>query len=169
MKTILSLVGLAATLLFASALPTCAAGPGDNSPSTGPSVEPQRPQTTPANTTATFYYWDHLGTVRMTAGENPTAANVKIHDYEPYGIEMLPATNQAGNTHQFTGHERDALGGAPGVAMDYMHFRYYGSNLGRFMKPDDNSAQRADNPQSWNLYTYVRGNPVGLSDPTRAH
>ena len=23
-----------------------------------------------------------------------------------------------------------------------MHFRYYGSNLGRFMKPDDNSAQR---------------------------
>ena len=29
-------------------------------------------ETTPVKT-ATFYYWDHLGTIRMTAGENPTA------------------------------------------------------------------------------------------------
>ena len=133
MKTTLSSVGFAVTLLCASALPACAAGPGDNSPSTGPSVEPQRPQTTPANATATFYYWDHLGTVRMTAGENPTAANVELHDYEPYGLEMLPATNQAGNTHQFTGHERDALNGVPSAALDYMHARFYGSNMGRFL------------------------------------
>jgi RHS repeat-associated protein len=166
MKTILSSVGLAALLLFASALPTFAADPGDNSPSTGPSVEPQRPQTTPANTTATFYYWDHLGTVRMTAGENPTPETVERHDYEPYGLEMLPATNQASNTHQFTGHERDALGGGTGVAVDYMHFRYYGSNLGRFMKPDNGADQSPMNPQSWNLYSYVRGNPVNFNDPT---
>ena len=166
MKTILSSVGLAAMLLLAFALPACAAGPGDNSPSTGPSVEPQRPQTTPANTTATFYYWDHLGTVRMTAGENPTVETVERHDYEPYGLEMLPATNQAGNTHQFTGHERDALGGASSVALDYMHFRYYGSNLGRFMKPDNGADQSPMNPQSWNLYSYVRGNPVNFNDPS---
>ena len=106
------------------------AGPGDNSPSTGPSVELQRPQTAPAGATTTFYYWDHLGTVRMTAGEYPTAENVERHDYEPYGLEMLPATNQASNTHQFTGHERDTLGGAPSAALDYMHARFYGSNMG---------------------------------------
>jgi RHS repeat-associated protein len=164
MKIDLWLNGLAATLLFAAALPACAAGPGDNLPSTSPSGELGRPQTTPAGATATFYYWDHLGTVRMTAGENPTAENVERHDYEPCGLEMLPATNQAGNTHQFTGHERDALGGAPGVAMDYMHFRYYGPNLGRFMRPDDGSDQNAADPQSWNLYTYVNNNPLTYVD-----
>jgi RHS repeat-associated protein len=102
----------------------------------------------------------------MTTGENPTATNVEIHDYEPYGIEMLPATNQAGNTHKFTGHERDALGGAPSVAIDYMHFRYYGTNLGRFMKPDNGADQNPMNPQSWNLCSYVKGNPVNFKDPT---
>jgi RHS repeat-associated protein len=164
MKTILSVVGLAATLVLAFPLPACAAGPGDHPLSTSPSGELRRPQTTPANTTATFYYWDHLGTVRMTAGENPTVETVERHDYEPYGLEMLPATNQAGNTHQFTGHERDALCGAPGVALDYMHFRYYGSSLGRFMRPDDHDGKPL-NPQSWNKYTYVLNNPVGNIDP----
>jgi RHS repeat-associated protein len=124
-------------------------------------VEPQQPQTAPANATATFYYWDHLGTTRMAAPEVPTAANVERHDYEPYGLEMLPATNQAGNTHQFTGHGRDLDTG-----IDYMHFRFYGSNIGRFMKPDSGVAQDPQNPQSWNLYSYVKGNPVNLNDPT---
>jgi RHS repeat-associated protein len=166
MWTTLASVGFAVTLLCSFALPACAAGPGDHSLSTSPSGELRRPQTTPAGATATFYYWDHLGTVRMTAGENPTAETVERHDYEPYGLEMLPATNQAGNTHQFTGHERDALGGAPIVALDYMHFRYYGSNLGRFMRPDDGADQHVENPQSWNLFSYVDGNPANLNDPT---
>ena len=164
MKTTLSIVGLAATLLFTAALPACAAGPGDNSPSTGPSVELQRPQTAPAGATTTFYYWDHLGTVRMTAGEYPTAENVERHDYEPYGLEMLPATNQASNTHQFTGHERDTLGGAPSAALDYMHARFYGSNMGRFLSPDPGMDVDRANPQSWNRYAYVRNNPINAVD-----
>jgi hypothetical protein len=49
--------------------------------------------------------------------------------------------------------------------MDYMHFRYYGSNLGRFMKPD-NVVAYAEYPQDWNLYSYALGNPVNLIDPT---
>jgi RHS repeat-associated protein len=120
----------------------------------------------PAGAEATFYYWDHLGTVRMTAGENPTAETVERHDYEPYGLEMLPATNVAGNTHQFTGHERDLDTG-----IDYMHARYYGGNMGRFMRPDPldlgNQIKRSlTDPQAWNLYSYVRGNPVIAADPT---
>ena len=47
-----------------------------------------------------------------------------------------------------------------------MHARFYGASLGRFMRPDDGSDQHPDNPQSWNLYSYVRGNPVNMSDPT---
>ncbi|MEW6229574.1 MAG: RHS repeat-associated core domain-containing protein [Bacillota bacterium] len=81
-------------------------------------------------------------------------------DYEPYGVEIRPATNAAGNTHQYTGHERDAATG-----LDYMHYRYHAANLGRFMKPD-NVPGDLTTPQSWNLYAYALGSPVNLTDPT---
>jgi len=79
---------------------------------------------------------------------------------EPYGVEMPPILNQTANTHQFTGHERDLATG-----LDYAHYRYYGSSMGRFMKPDNIPGNLA-NPQSWNLYSYVHGNPVNFNDPT---
>ncbi len=47
----------------------------------------------------------------------------------------------------------------------HMHFRYYASTMGRFMKPD-NMITNAANPQSWNLYSYCNGNPVNFNDPT---
>ena len=47
-----------------------------------------------------------------------------------------------------------------------MHFRYYGSSMGRFFKPDSQFDGTPGNPQGWNLYTYVKGNPVNLNDPT---
>jgi RHS repeat-associated protein len=48
---------------------------------------------------------------------------------------------------------------------DYIHFRYYASTMGRFLKPD-NIIPNAANPQSWNLYSYVNGNPVNFNDPS---
>ena len=54
----------------------------------------------------------------------------------------------------------------PDQSLQYlMHFRYYASTMGRFMKPD-NMIPNAANPQSWNLYSYVNGNPVNFNDPT---
>ena len=105
-----------------------------------------------------FYHCDHLGTVRLITDNS--GAVVSRHDYEPFGVEIAPTFETAGNTHQFTGHERDANTG-----YDYMHYRSYGSNIGRFMKPD-NVTGNPLNPQSWNLYSYVRGNPVNFNDPT---
>ncbi len=46
-----------------------------------------------------------------------------------------------------------------------MHARFYGSSIGRFMRPDPINGSPA-NPQSWNLYAYVQNNPVNYNDPT---
>ncbi|MBS1823507.1 MAG: RHS repeat-associated core domain-containing protein [Acidobacteria bacterium] len=59
------------------------------------------------------------------------------------------------------GKERDTESGN-----DYFGARYYGSSMGRFLSPDPVfiSAQRLMDPQSINLYSYVRNNPLGLTD-----
>ncbi len=107
--------------------------------------------------TVRFYVWDHLGTTRIVL--NSSGAIESRHDYEPYGVEIRPVYDSP-NTHRYTGHERDS-----GTGLDYMHYRFYGSNTGRFMKPDNIGGNMA-NPQSWNLYAYVHGNPVNFNDPT---
>jgi RHS repeat-associated protein len=61
---------------------------------------------------------------------------------------------------KFTAKERDNESG-----LDYFGARYYGSSMGRWMSPDKPFAdQHASNPQSWNLYSYVRNNPLSSID-----
>jgi RHS repeat-associated protein len=109
----------------------------------------------------TYYATDHLGTVRFTKTIDDTGAvTTTTHDYEPFGVEITP-TDECDNTHRFTGHERDLETGN-----DYMHFRFFSSNMGRFQKPDSNFDNPIANPQGWNLYSYVKGNPVNFNDPT---
>jgi len=67
---------------------------------------------------------------------------------------------------RYTGKERDAESG-----LDYFGARYFGSSMGRFMSPDWNKTPEgvpyADltNPQSLNLYSYVKNNPLSKVDP----
>ncbi|HSU30873.1 MAG TPA: RHS repeat-associated core domain-containing protein [Bryobacteraceae bacterium] len=63
---------------------------------------------------------------------------------------------------RFTGKERDTETG-----LDYFGARFYGSALGRFTSPDPVFFQKAmlADPQRWNLYAYVRNNPLALVDP----
>jgi RHS repeat-associated protein len=75
----------------------------------------------------------------------------------------------ANETHfsasRFTGKERDAESGN-----DYFEARYYSSNMGRFMSPDWSAKEEPvpyatmDDPQSLNLYSYVRNNPLTRVD-----
>jgi RHS repeat-associated protein len=60
----------------------------------------------------------------------------------------------------FTGKERDSESGN-----DYFGAKYYASSMGRFMSPDNGIDQDQTNPQSWNLYSYVRNNPLSRIDP----
>ncbi len=63
---------------------------------------------------------------------------------------------------KFTGKERDAE-----TNLDYFGVRYFSGAQGRFTSPDVPLAdQRPEDPQSWNLYSYGRNNPLKYVDPT---
>jgi RHS repeat-associated protein len=110
---------------------------------------------------------DHLGSTRMMTG--PQGQIIGLHDYLPFGEEI---TGVGGRTRlwgatdavnqKFTAKERD-----PETGLDYFGARYYGSALGRWTSPDPgNAGSHPSDPQSWNAYSYVRNNPLSLTDPT---
>lgn len=114
---------------------------------------------------------DQLGTPRIIIDKTGALANVKRHDYLPFGEELLEG--QGGRTAQqgyvvdsvrqkFTRKERDIETG-----LDYFGARYYASTQGRFTSTDPLlSSGREEEPQSWNRYSYVLNNPLRLIDPS---
>jgi RHS repeat-associated protein len=62
--------------------------------------------------------------------------------------------------YKFTGKERDGESG-----LDNFGARYDSSSIGRFMSPDPLGGKLVD-PQTLNKYSYVRNNPINLTDPT---
>ncbi len=83
----------------------------------------------------------------------------------PWGGE-LQFTNNDSNHYKLTGKERDSETG-----LDYFGARHYSNALGRFITadwtPKASSVPYADfaDPQSLNLYTYVRNIPTTREDP----
>src|SRR6266699_425175 len=61
---------------------------------------------------------------------------------------------------KFTGKERDSESG-----LDDFGARYNTSSVGCFMSPDPLGGHQED-PQTLNRYSYVRNNPLVLTDPT---
>jgi len=98
---------------------------------------------------------------------------VARHDYLPYGEEIPNGTasstgSQFGvsaNVNQkFTGQERD-----PEMTpnSDFFNARYFSAAAGSFLRPDPaNAGADLGNPQTWNGYGYVSGNPLNSTDPT---
>ena len=108
-----------------------------------------------------FYFDDPLGTRRAQtdyAGViEKTCASLPYGD----GETCQPTPTE----HLFTGKERDSESGN-----DYFGARYYASSMGRFLSPDWSAkitpvpyATMGD-PQSLNLYAYVRNNPLFMVD-----
>jgi RHS repeat-associated protein len=115
---------------------------------------------------------DHLGTPRMIIDQTGTYANVKRHDYLPFGEELFAPVGGRdtvpgyvagdGVRQQFTSYERDIE-----TALDYARARYFSSVQGRFVSPDPLPASaKAWIPQSWNRYSYVLNHPLELIDPS---
>lgn len=122
---------------------------------------------TPASAVAERnYHVDHLGTPRLItdAGRRKLA----IEAYLPFGGRAPGGDTAWVGFHdrmRFTGHERDGEGSTLRPALDYMHARYYTPQWGRFLSVDPGVDWDASIPQSWNLYTYTRNNPVNATDP----
>ncbi len=77
--------------------------------------------------------------------------------YYPYGQER-EAT--AEGTEKFATYYRDQTG------LDYAWNRYYSPAWSRFMQADPSLTPEAmKNPQGWNRYAYVAGDPVNYYDP----
>src|SRR6185437_12909877 len=105
-----------------------------------------------------YYFSDHLKTASVITD---SAGNIKAEsDYYPWGGE-LQFTNSDTNHYKFTGKERDTETG-----LDYFGARYYSNGLARFISADYSSTPipvpYADfsDPQSLNLYSYVRNIPT---------
>jgi RHS repeat-associated protein len=106
---------------------------------------------------------DHLGTPRAVF--NSAGTVVAVHTYYPFGEEASPATQDTQQL-KFTGHERDLLNTPtnPADDTDYMHARQFSTLTARFMSCDP-VLGNPHSPQTWNLYSYVLGNPLKYVDP----
>ena len=119
---------------------------------------------------------DHLGSVRAVTD---AAGLVKqSYDYLPFGGDL--SAGDGGRTAgmgfsdfvvgtvgvrqplEFTGKERDSESG-----LDYFGARYFSGAQGRFTSADPISATPVHiiDPQRWNMYAYVRNNPLVYIDP----
>ena len=120
---------------------------------------------TNAETSALRYYIsDQLGSTDMVMNETFSQVLEDI-DYYPYGGIAQQTGLGDLNHFLFTGKERDSETGN-----DYFGARYYASNMGRFMTPDWAARPitvpyaNFGDPQSLNLYGYVRNDPVSVAD-----
>ena len=119
---------------------------------------------------------DHLGSTRLVTD---SGGDVKQRrDFFPFG-ENIPADSSHGGRNgvtdggvatynaslwvrqQFTGQQRDEETG-----LDYFEARDYQPCLARFLSIDPESAgANAEQPQSWNAYSYTYNLPMSRKDP----
>jgi RHS repeat-associated protein len=103
-----------------------------------------------------YQFGNHLGSAVLEV--DPAAAIISYEEYYPYGSTSFQTGRSAAEVslkrYRYTGKERDTETG-----LYYHGARYYAPWLGRWISCDP--AGLADGP---NLYAYVRGNPVRLTD-----
>jgi RHS repeat-associated protein len=121
-------------------------------------------QTLPCANTAAVYAYDVSGSLNSSIRVSSCTPII----FKDFTFLLPPICNYDGPpplAHKFTGKERDSETG-----LDYFGARYYGSNMGRFLTPDWAAKPTAvpyaefGDPQSLNLYSYVRNNPLAKAD-----
>lgn len=110
-----------------------------------------------------FYFFAyHLGTTHTVT--NSTGTPCYDASFTPYGQEVLNpnVTSTCPPNYKFTGYEMDSETGN-----FYAMARYYSPRFGRFLSPDPAGVASASfsDPQTGNLYAYVRNSVLSLTDP----
>lgn len=116
------------------------------------------------NTSGLAYYrhGDNLGSSRLAT----TSSRTKDYDvaYAPYGEDY----DGSGSTADlaFTDQNQDAKNGGWSFNLYDFMFREYRTAHGRWTSPDPAGTGAVDptNPQTWNRYSYVLNQPLGLVD-----
>ena len=100
----------------------------------------------------------YFGSKRLDILEDRLGSNFRTALY-PWGEDR---TGQPNDQTKFATYTRDSA-----TLLDYANNRYYSNAYGRFMT-DDPSANSWDpaNPQSWNTYAYMAGDPINGNDPS---
>jgi RHS repeat-associated protein len=93
---------------------------------------------------------------------NSAGAVVELSADNPYGMNTSTIGPDPSPMH-FTGMERDWE-----TQMSHALNREYPMKIGRWLTADPagKGAANLEDPQTWNLYAYVRNNPMSLTDPT---
>lgn len=118
-----------------------------------------------ASATVHYYFSDHLGSADVITNATGTIVE-REDDFYPFGAERVITDTGIGDNYKFTGKERD-----PETGCDYFGARYYCNPIGRFITADWAASPTAvpyanfGNPQSLNLYSYVKNNPTTFGDP----
>jgi RHS repeat-associated protein len=92
---------------------------------------------------------------------NSSGAIVSTIELDPWGADTNRSSNAAFQPKKFTSYERDGNGS------DEAMFRRYNRWHSRFDQPDPyDGSYSLGNPQSFNRYAYVNGDPVNFVDPS---
>jgi RHS repeat-associated protein len=126
------------------------------------------PQPAPNPPDIKYYIADHLHSTAMFVDKAGTKNDIlDDNDFYPWG-GVVPGVGKttSNNTIKFSDQYFDAESN-----LDYFGARYYANTVGRFMSPDFASKPTAVpyaefvDPQSLNLYSYVRNRPTKWVDP----
>jgi len=104
-----------------------------------------------------YFHTDHLGSTGVVTDK--LGNNIEDITYYPYGLSYSD-TGTENVRYKFTGQELDFS-----TDLYFYNARYYDPSLARFISADSIVPDPLD-PQSFNRYSYVRNNPINLTDPT---
>lgn len=115
-----------------------------------------------ANNNDLFYFLtDHLGSTTLMTNSSGTPQSSTVAYHLPFGAYRNTTPPSTDLTERgFTGHRENR-----DIGLTYMNARFYVVGVGRFLTADT-IVPDPGNPQAYNRYSYVRGNPLYYTDPS---